>query len=174
MPHLEIILRKLKNKNMPRLQKITGKVFAEIAETPQKKGSYTTFLDIDSALGLPQGNQLLELKDQYKRIVSEQKKNITSLAALEEMIIQIRCKSVISRELRLSLSRNYIYARSLFYRRGNKINDIRVVIGTTKEYGTLLPELIKSPRFRSICISYLTTAMNREINQNKLKLESEV
>jgi len=128
---------------MPRLQKVTVKVFAEIAETPQKKGSYDTFLNIDEVLGIPVNDQLQELKTMYNEIVTDQKNAIESLAAIEEIVIQIRCKNVISKELRLSLSkhsdvRQYIYARSIFYRRGNKINDIRVVIGTTKEYGSLL------------------------------------
>jgi hypothetical protein len=78
---------------------------------------------------------------------------------------------VISKELRLSLSRNYIYARSIFYRRGNKINDIRVVVGTTEEYGDNLGELITTTAFRDMCILDITVAMEKEIetNINQLK-----
>ena len=156
---------------MPRLQKVTEKVFAEIAETPQKKGAYTTFLDIDNVLDLPESDELHDMKREYKHIVTESKSVISTLAALEEIIIQIRCKNVISKELRLSLSRNYIYARSIFYRRGNKINDIRVVVGTTEEYGDDLGELINVPAFRDLCIMDITVAMEKEIetNINQLK-----
>ena len=157
---------------MPRLQKVTGKVFAEIAETSQKKGAYTTFLDIDKVLNLEEDNQLSGLKGMYKEIIAEQKEVISTLAAIEEVVIQIRCKRVISQELRLSLSRNYIYARSVFYRRGNQINDIRVVVGTTEEYGDNLKELIKIDTFRDVCILDLTVAMEKEIDKNIVELKT--
>ena len=151
---------------MPRLQKVTEKVFAEIAETPQKKASYTTFLEIDDVLGLPEDNQLSELKSLYSDMVVEAKKTVSTLAALEEIIIQIRCKNVISKELRLSLSRNYIYARSIFYRRGNQINDIRVVMATTDDFHETLAELIEDLDFRGICVTKLEGAMEKEIKSN--------
>jgi len=151
---------------MPRLQKVTEKVFAEIAETPQKKGAYTTFLDIDDVLGLPVSDQLKELKTLYTDIVANAKKTVSTLAAIEEVVIQIRCKSVIDQELRLSLSRNYIYARSIFYRRGNQINDIRIVIGTTETFGDNLGELIEDFGFRGVCIAKLEKAMEKEIKSN--------
>jgi hypothetical protein len=156
---------------MPRLQKVTEKVFAEIAETPQKKGAYTTFMDIDHVLGLPEDEQLKELKNIYNEIIEDQKNSISALAAIEEVVIQIRCKNVIEKELRLSLSRNYIYARSIFYRRGNQINDIRVVVGTTEEYGSLIDVLIDHPTFRSLCVSKLQDAMKKEIMSNINKIE---
>lgn len=151
---------------MPRLQKVTEKVFAEIAETPQKKGAYTTFLNIDQVLGLPESEQLTELKTLYGDIVASAKKTVSTLAAIEEIVIQIRCKSVIDSELRLSLSRNYIYARSIFYRRGNQINDIRIVVGTTETFPEPLEELIEDLGFRGVCITKLQNAMEKEIKSN--------
>jgi hypothetical protein len=157
---------------MPRLQKVTEKVFAEIAESPQKKGAYTTFLDIDRVLGLPESPELLELKSMYKELVTECKEKIATLASLEEIIVQIRCKNVIDQELRLSLSRNYIYARSIFYRRGNQINDIRIVVGTTETYGDDLGELIEDNGFRGVCIVKLQKAMEKEIKNNINQLKT--
>jgi hypothetical protein len=157
---------------MPRLQKVSEKVFAEIAETPQKKGAYTTFLDIDKILNLPESEALMEFKEMYKEIVTEHKEVITALATIEEIIIQFRCKSMIDSELRLSLSRNYIYARSIFYRRGNQINDIRVVIGTTDTYGDNLGNLMKDVGFRAECKLKLLEAMDKEINKNVVELKT--
>lgn len=157
---------------MPRTNKVTEKVFAEIAETPKKKGQYTTFLDIDRVMGLPEHPSLMELKDLYDELTSENKGTISTLAALEEIIIQTRCKEVVDSELRLSLSRNYIYARSLFYRRGNKINDIRVVVGRVEDHGTDLDALIKDQIFRDVCISTLLGHMDREIEANKKTLKT--
>jgi len=157
---------------MPRLQKVTEKVFAEIAETPQKKATYTTFLDIDDVLGLPESDQLTELKTLYADIVASAKKTVSTLAMIEEIVIQIRCKGVIDSELRLSLSRNYIYARSIFYRRGNQINDIRIVVGTTETYGDNLGDLIEDLGFRGVCIAKLGKAMEKEIKNNTNQLKT--
>ncbi len=157
---------------MPRLQKVTEKVFAEIAESPQKKGAYTTFLNIDDVLGLPESKQLTELKALYADIVASAKKTVSTLAAIEEIVIQIRCKSVINSELRLSLSRNYIYARSIFYRRGNQINDIRTVVGTTETYGDDLGKLIDDLGFRDLCITKIEAAMDSEIKSNINQLKT--
>jgi hypothetical protein len=157
---------------MPRLQKVTEKVFAEIAETPQKKGAYTSFLEVDKVLGLPQSDQLQELKTLYENLTHASKQMIEQLASIEEIVIQIRCKNVISKELRLSLSRNYIYARSIFYRRGNKINDIRIVVGTTEDHGDNLCELIKTVEFRHLCILDLEVAMEKEIETNITQLKN--
>ena len=157
---------------MPRLQKVTEKVFAEIAETPQKKGAYITFLGVDKVLGLDQDDLIQELKGMYMEIIVEQKKSITTLASIEEIIIQIRCKRVINQEIRLSLSRNYIYARSVFYRRGHKINDIRVVVGTTEDHGDDLSYLIKNEVFMSTAVISVQEAMNKEINKNVTELKT--
>lgn len=157
---------------MPRLQKVTEKVFAEIAETPQKKGAYTTFLDIDDVLGIPEEGRLTDMKTLYSDLVATAKKTVSTLAMIEEVVIQIRCKSVIDQELRLSLSRNYIYARSIFYRRGNQINDIRIVMGTTESYGDDLGELIEDFGFRGVCIAKLGKAMEKEIKNNINQLKT--
>jgi len=157
---------------MPRLQKVTEKVFAGIAETPQKKGSYTTFLEIDEVLGLPDSDQLTELKTLYSDLVASAKKTVSTLAMIEEIVIQIRCKSVIDQELRLSLSRNYIYARSIFYRRDNQINDIRIVVGTTETFPEPLEDLIEDLGFRGVCIAKLEKAMEKEIKNNTNQLKT--
>ena len=151
---------------MPRLQKVTEKVFAEIAETSQKKPTYTTFLDVDNVLAIPVSGRLHDMKTLYKDLVTEHKDVISTLAALEEIIIQIRCKNRIDEELRLSLSRNYIYARSIFFRRGNQINDIRIVVGTTESHGDDLDTLIEDLGFRGVCITKLSKAMDKEIKSN--------
>jgi hypothetical protein len=123
-------------------------------------------------MGLPESETLVSLKKEYEELTSENRGTISTLASLEEIIIQIRCKEVINSELRLSLSRNYIYARSTFYRRGNKINDIRVVVGTTEDHGTDLRKLHKDKIFRDVCISTLKGHMDKEINANIANLKT--
>ena len=151
---------------MPRFNKITQRVFADIAETHRKKGAYEKFLEIDEALGLPVSNKLRRLKEDYKTLAHDMSANIKTLANIEIIITQIRAKEVINSNLRLSLSRNYIYARSSFYREDNKINDIRVLVGLTEDHGTDLDKLLHDKVFRDVCVSTLQRAMDREIETN--------
>jgi len=151
---------------MPRFNKVTEKVFAQIAETNGRKGAYDQFLDIDTELGLPESDLLKQLKEKYKDISQECAADIRALALIEEIIIQIRSKEVIDTELRLSLSRDYIYARSTFYRRDNTINDIRVIAGKVSEFGSDLESLVDDPGFRLICKAKLQEAMDKEIEIN--------
>jgi hypothetical protein len=111
------------------------------------------------------------LKEKYKWIAEEFVADLSELAGIEEIIIQMRCKQVINSELRLSLSRNYIYARSLFYRRGNQINDIRVIVGLTEDFGDNISELINDQIFRDVATSKLLGAMDKEIEKNMLNLK---
>lgn len=155
---------------MPRNNKVTGRVFAEIAETSRQKGAYDEFLAIDQKNGFQESDELKKLKEDYKLLVRDISTNIKVLANLEEIITQIRAKEAIDSELRLSLSRNYIYARSSFYRKDNKINDIRIVIGKVDEYGDELDELLRDTNFRILCKEKLKEAMDKEIKNNIINL----
>lgn len=156
--------------DMPRNNKVTERVFADIAETRDRKGAYEKFLAIDKEMGLQESELLISMKEKYNELASESAEAIKTLAALEEIIVQIRSKQVINSELRLSLSRDYIYARSSFYRKSTAINDIRVVVAKTSEYGDDLDELLKDTNFRILCKQKLIEAMDKEIEKNVTNL----
>lgn len=147
---------------MPRNQKIIERVFADIIPSDTKFGQYDTLLSIKDE----NTDILSEMKDLYKSMISDNFNVLSNLAKVEEIIIQLRCKEAIDTELRLSLSRNYIYARSLFYRRGRAINDIRVIIGKTSEFREGIDVLINDIDFRTICKAVLLNAMEKEITAN--------
>jgi hypothetical protein len=159
---------------MPRTNKITERVFADLSETREQKGAPERFLNLDSEMGLVETPSLLAWKKRYSDLSSEFVDDLADLAIIEEIIIQMRSKQVIKSEIRLSLSRNYIYARSLFYRRGNQINDIRVVVGKTEELGDdfneLCIRLTDDPEFLDMCVSKLEKAMDIEIDRCIVKL----
>lgn len=161
---------------MPKNNKVTQRVFAAIAETGGRKGSYDKFLSLDRELGLQEDKMLAQMKEKYSEIAKDCVDDIKILAALEEIIIQIRAKQVIDSELRLSLSRDYIYARTMFYRKDNKINDIRVIVGKTTDFGTAplfgtnVETLIQDEKFRFICKRKLLDAMDKEIETNVQQL----
>jgi len=161
---------------MPKNNKVTERVFADLAETIGEKGAYDRFLAIDQEMGLDESATQTAMKSKYAQLAHTRAEDIKCLAAMEEIIVQMRCKQVIESELRLSLSRDYIYARSTFYRRGKEINDIRVIVGKTTEYGvaplfgTDLDTLLKDKSFRTICHMKLTEAMDKEIEKNVKQL----
>jgi hypothetical protein len=151
---------------MPKNNKINKRIFANITENGNQKGNCDDFLNIDQEFGLNESPLLKQIKEKYSEIVKNCANDIKVLSALEEIIIQLRDKEIINSELRLSLSREYIYARSVFYRKENQINDIRVVVGKVEEYGSDLNQLITDTNFRIICISKLQEAMDKEILNN--------
>lgn len=156
---------------MPRNNKITEKVFASIAETGRQRGAYEKFLSMDKEMGLQESEILKRIKHDYRVLANDIAANIKVLAHLEEIIIQIRAKEVIDSELRLSLSRDYIYARSTFYRRTNQINDIRVVVGKVEDYGDDIESLFTDTNFRALCKEKLNEAMDKEIEINLTNLK---
>lgn len=155
---------------MPRNNKVTERVFADIAETGRKKGTYDNFLSIDQEMGLNESPALKAMKQKYTELAQEHAEDLKNLASLEEIIIQMRCKEVVNSEIRLSLSRNYIYARSLFYRRSNQINDIRIVVGKSDEIGDDLVSLLQDDDFMSFAKTKLLEAMDKEIEKNATNL----
>jgi len=155
---------------MPKNNKVTERVFADLAETIGQKGAYDRFLAIDQEMGLKESTTLTAMKAKYAHLTQMHAEDVKALAALEEIIVQIRSKEVIETELRLSLSRDYIYARSLFYRRGKEINDIRVVVGKVDDYGDDLSNLLQNKEFRVICRDKLLEAMDKEIKKNVKQL----
>lgn len=147
---------------MPRNNKTIERVFTEIV--PDKL--YDKFINVDQELGLQESETQTAMKDMYVNMLANMRRDLKEVAQVEEIIIQLRAKEQIDKELRLSLSRNYIYARSLFYRIGKEINDIRVIIGKTEDHGDDIEVLLKDPEFRELCKSKLIEAMDKIIEVN--------
>ena len=163
---------------MPRTNRITGRVFADLSKTPTQLGASERFLNLDDEMGLQVSESLSAMKAKYESLSKESDfvDVLDNLASIEEIIIQMRCKKVVESEIRLSLSRNYIYARSLFYRRGNEINDIRVIVGKTDELGNdfnaINMRLLEDKDFLVLCTSKIREAMDKEIEKNVLTLNT--
>ena len=151
---------------MPRYNRITERMFATIADDNTVRGTYKAFLAVDKNHNLPESESLKTLKEAYSSVIQNCIEDIKTLAMLEEIIIQTRCKEVIDKEIRLSLSRNYIYARSLFFRKDKEINDIRVMVGKTDDWGEDMESLIKDPKFLAIAKTMLLESMDKEIQNN--------
>lgn len=63
-------------------------------------------------------------KDTYDEVTSK----IEKLARIEELILQQRCMNEDNINIKLSILRDYVYARCPFYRRDKSTKDIRVIV----------------------------------------------
>ena len=99
-------------------------------------------------------------------MITENKTVFDKLAALEEIIMQLRSRDNICEDFKLSIVREYIYARTPFFRRDKGTKDIRVIVGLTEFYGDNTQNLMGNDEFVGKATSKLTDAMNQEISAN--------
>ena len=151
---------------MGRENRLTGGVFTEIVGTRDRISSYDRFLNVDIDLSIPHTDELVKYCNQYKNSIRMMKTNFEMLAKLEEIIMQLRSKESVADEIKLSLVREYIYARALFYREGKGTKDIRVIVGKTDVHGTDIELLGNSVEFMDLAKEKLLKAMDLEINEN--------
>ena len=81
---------------------------------------------------------------------------------------------MVEKDIKLSIVREYIYARALFYRRGKDVKDIRVVAGKTEIYGTNVEELYDNKVFMEVAKSKLLETMDRDITENMVQLKKTI
>jgi hypothetical protein len=148
-------------------------VFTGIVGTREKISSYDKFLNVNVDLSVKHSDDLNKYCKKYRDVINKNKVKFQNLAKLEEVIMQLRSKETIKENVKLSLVREYIYARSLFYREDKGTKDIRVIVGKTEFYGTDLEKLLDSPVFMETAVTKLETAMDKEISEN-LKLVEDI
>ncbi len=151
---------------MGRVNKLTEGVFAELVGTSKEINKYTEFLNnIDS-----KSKNLKNLRKDYEIMTGSNKDLFNKLAKLEEVILQIRAKESMMTgsvdEIKLSLVREYLYARFPFYRKGMTTKDIRVIVDKSEFWGEDLNILIKNKEFMSKAVEKLNKAMDVEIDNN--------
>jgi transcription antitermination factor NusG len=150
---------------MGRVNKLTDGVFVDIVGTAKEINQYTEFLNnIDS-----KSKNLKSLRKEYDVLTGQNKNLFEKLAKLEEVILQIRAKESIMTgpsEVKLSLVREYLYARYPFYRKGMLTKDIRIIVDKSEFWGENLNVLLKNKEFMTKATDKLSKAMDEEINSN--------
>ena len=154
---------------MPRENKLTEGVFTGIVGTRERISSYDLFLETMTKKNSP---ELSKWSKKYRDHINKNKVRFQNLAKLEEVIMQLRSKETLLENVKLSLVREYIYARALFYREGKGTKDIRVIVDKTDIYGEDLNALLKNKEFMSKAVTKLQEAMDKEINENTRVLEN--
>lgn len=158
---------------MGRVNKLTEGVFAEIVGTSTQISKYDEFIgNIDSK----PAKDLKALKTSYVNSINKHKGEFIKLAALEEIILQVRSRDSImtgpNSEIKLSLVREYLYARYPFYRKGMTTKDIRVIVDKSEFWGTDLNVLAKNKDFMSKATEKLVKAMNEVIDGNLIEYKN--
>ncbi len=119
----------------------------------------------------PKSKSLKNLRRDYENMTGSNKNLFNKLAKLEETILQIRAKeSMMTGQtdlIKLSLVREYLYARYPFYRKGMTTKDIRVIVDKSEFWGEDLNILVKNKEFMSKAIDKLSKAMDVEIDKNQ-------
>lgn len=148
---------------MGRFNKTIDGVFTDIVEVGQIP-SYDKFVNYGN--DMKQSRELKKFTTEYKNLVKVFGPTVEKLATLEEIIMQMRSKESVE-DVKLSLVRDYLYARCSFFRRGKLSKDIRVIVDKAEfwEY-TNIDELSKNKEFMDKAIGKLTKAMDSEIKNN--------
>lgn len=152
---------------MARNNRLIDVVFSNLVGTDERVSQYDKFLSTDKVLGIEETDDIKDAKRLYSSIIRNNKTVFDELAKLEEAIVQLRCREQVLKEFKLSLVREYIYARALFFRPGREVKDIRVVVGRTNVYGEDLQDLMFNGDFMTIARAKLSEAMDNEITENK-------
>jgi len=146
--------------------KLNKGVFTEIVETEKKKSLFNQFItDVSSDDNSQTVNQLLS---RYKKLISNYENVFKELALIEESILQIKTRDSV-RDIKLYMVRDYIYARTNFFRLGNDFKDIRIIVDKINNYGITednLSSLLENEKFMDKLTRKLNSVMDNEIKTN--------
>lgn len=147
---------------MGRVNKEIEGVFTDIVGTDSELSSYDVFLN-----NAPKAvsKELRDYTSEYKKMIDKNRKTFENLSRLEEIVMQLRSKENIS-GIKLSLVRQYIYARCSFYRKGKTAKDIRVIVDNVEFWESDMEKLSKNPEFMERALRKLIKAMEIEILEN--------
>lgn len=147
-------------------RKVTHGVIIDLIAKGTDLTPFEKFNKIDEVLGIDV-THYDEFKIEYANLIKENQLLFKRLELLEQIIIQNRCIEKIEESIKLLIVRDYIYARALFYRQDNEVDDIRIIVGKTDEYGDNVEVLSNDDAFMSIAYNKLYDAMEREIKKSE-------
>lgn len=138
-------------------------VFTDLVEVGQIP-SYEKF--INNGNDIKPSKDLKKFTTEYKNLVKMFGPTIEKLATMEEIIMQLRAKESVE-DVKLSLVRDYVYARTPFFRRGKTSKDIRVIVDKEEFWEfTNVDDLVNNKDFMDKAIGKLTKAMDIEIQNS--------
>lgn len=144
-------------------------VFVELKATHKRKSAIQTFVDKEHFMKSSHETELL-LAEYTETVISIQRE-LKLASFLEELIMLNRAKNNI-RDFKISLVREYIYVRMNCYRPDVETRDLRVIVGTTFQYGDQVDALFANEEFMDKAkkkiesqIEEMILAKRKELNQ---------
>lgn len=152
---------------MGRVNKFTSGVFTDIVGDQDGLPKYDQFMRIQTTLDNRPSKKLNDLLKKYTAKVKANKPVFEELGRLEDLIMQLRTRENLNtKDIRLNIVREYIYARIPFHRKDKETKDIRVIVGQIEEWGEDLPTLLGNEKFMSATKEKLTLAMDEVIKES--------
>ena len=147
---------------MGRVNKTIDGVFTNIVGTSTEHSSYDIFI----TMGDMGDTELGGFLEKYRTTINDNKAMFERLAMMEEIIMQMRSIKNIS-DIKLSLVREYVYARCSFYRKGKTAKDIRIIVDNHEFWdNNSVEKLLKNKLFMFKAHSKLIDAMTKEVGEN--------
>lgn len=160
----EINFVNIKNDDeMGRVNKLTEGVFTEILGNTNEISKPDMFVEYGKYL--TSDVDLIKFTEEYKTFTADLQIDIELLANLEVVIMQLRAMNNVQ-DIKLSIVREYIYARCPFYREDKVTKDIRVIVGNVEFHGNDLDKLLGDSEFMDKAKGKLVRAMTYEIEKN--------
>ncbi len=119
-------------------------VFVELKATHKRKSAIQSFVDKEHFMNSTHETGLL--LEEYTETVISIQRELKLASLLEELIMLHRAKNNI-RDFKISLVREYIYVRMNCYRPDVETRDLRVIVGTTLQFGDQVKALFTNEEF---------------------------
>lgn len=142
-------------------------VFVELMATPTRKSAFETFVNKEHFMNSSFESEVLV--EEYIDTVNSIQRELKLASLLEELIMLHRAKNNI-RDIKISLVREYIYVRMNCYRPNIATKDVRVIVGTTSQYGDNVEALFENEEFMKKAKRKIEVQIDEmiEVKQNEL------
>ena len=150
---------------MGRINKTIEGVFIDIVGNSSKLSGYDQFLNQGTDKS---SRELNKLTNDYKSLIVENKEIFEQLASLEEVIMQLRIRENLD-DIKLSQVREYVYARTPFYRKDKVSKDVRVIVEKIEFYPEGMEDinnLFGNQEFMDTAKYKLAKSIDMEISEN--------
>jgi len=147
-------------------KQITKGVFINLIGSDTEIPSYDVFLTYENT----KNKTLNKYTKEYSKLITQHKPTINRMAKLEEIVLQLRAIEKVD-DIKLSLVRDYIYARTPFFRLGKTTKDIRVLVDRSEFWTRDLESLLTNDEFMIKAKNKLIATMNEEVSSNIKEFE---
>jgi hypothetical protein len=146
---------------------VTKGVFIHLIGSDTEIPSYDVLLNYK----VSKDKTLKKYTSEYSNLITKHKPIINNMGKLEEIILQLRAVENLE-NIKLSIVRDYIYARCPFFRLGKSSKDIRIIVDRSEFWSVDLKSLLNNQNFMDKAKSKLIDAMNIEIKNNITEYEA--